>query len=153
MSQPTTRTVGYVSPRYMFADGALAIALPHAPATLAEMARQGTHFQVRSPRAGLARPTSEAEHRALAVAAEAGRVLRGGRAGQAPVRTLVSLSRRGLLTLDAAPGSRRSNWSHGVLTEAGRWELARLDAEQERRRDFETARDRALSFTTAATAA
>jgi hypothetical protein len=124
MSQPTAD----LSPTYIVIAGVLAIAPAPAPATLAELARQGTHYQVAPLASGTASVT-DPQHRALAIAAELGRVLRGGRADQAPVKTLAALARRGLLTLVAHPGPRKTNWAFGRITDAGRRELARLDAE------------------------
>jgi hypothetical protein len=128
MQQPTTRHAGYVSASYTVVDGTLAIATEPAPAMRAEMARFGTHYQVRPLRNGSAGQVTDPQHQALAFAAEHGRVLRGGKPGQAPVKTLTALARRGLLTLTPFSGYRRSNWAFGQLTAAGTRELARLDA-------------------------
>jgi hypothetical protein len=53
-----------LSPQYAYTDGALTTC----------------------PRHGLGRPVTDPQHRALATAAGQGRVLRGGKDGQAPVR-------------------------------------------------------------------
>lgn len=125
-----------------------------APRSLAEIAADGVHYQLPATRSGIGGHTTDPQHAALAIAAEQGRVLRGGKAGQASVRVLTALARRGYLQLVAHPGSRRSNWSHGVITPAGRRELARLDAEQARRVEQESRLARALTpATTPSTAA
>lgn len=124
-----------------------------APRSLAEIAADGVHYQLPATRTGIGRPSSPAEHRALAVAAEQGRVLRGGKPEQAPVRVLTALARRGYLQLVAHPGTRRSNWSHGVITPAGRRELARLDAEQAEQVEQESRLARALAPASPAAAA
>jgi hypothetical protein len=88
MSQPTAD----LSPTYTVIAGVLAIAPAPAPTTLAELARRGTHYQVAPLASGTASVT-DPQHRALAIAAELGRVLRGGRVDQAPVKTLAALAR------------------------------------------------------------
>src|SRR5215471_17369663 len=65
---------------------------------------------------------------AAAADARGGAVYRGGKPGQAPVGVLTALARKGWLELTAKEGTRRSNWAYGTITEAGRVELARLDA-------------------------
>jgi len=128
MQQPTASAVS-ISPAYTFTGGTLTIDQPAAPATLAELARLGVHYQIRPTARGLGGPVSDPQHRALAVAAEQGRVLRGGKSGQASVRVLTALARQGLLVLTAFPGARAANWAYGEITEPGRRVLARLDAE------------------------
>jgi len=71
---------------------------------------------------------TDPQHRALTAAARGGAVYRGGKPGQAPVGVLTALARKGWLELTAKEGTRRSNWAYGTITEAGRVELARLDA-------------------------
>lgn len=98
-----------------------------APVTLADLAERGEHRQVRPTMAGAQlADVTDAQHRALATAEALGRVRRG-RGGES-VTTLKALARKGLLTLSMRPG-RRYDVDYGVITEAGRRELARLDAE------------------------
>jgi hypothetical protein len=129
VQQPTTTPAGYVSDPYTVVDGVLTLAPAPAPATLAQMARLGVHHQVRPPKYRLTGPISDPQHFALHIAAVNGRICRGGRDGQAPVRVLTALARKGYLNLTAHPGARRSNWTYGQITDAGRRELARLDAQ------------------------
>lgn len=156
MSEPTTVPAGYTSGPYTYTDGAFSVATdpqPAAPRSLAEIAGDGIHFQLPPPRHGIAGHISDPQHRALAIASDTGRVPRGGKTGQAPMRVLTALARRGLLVLTAHPGPRRANWAYGRITEAGRRELARLDAAHTDRTTRKTAVDRVLNFTPAAAAA
>lgn len=101
----------------------------HPNAVLDQLAATGHQHQARPTMAGAhLAPVSDPQHFALHIAAVHGRVNRGGREGQAPVRVLTALARKGFLRLTAHPGPRTSNWAYGEITEAGRRELARLDA-------------------------
>lgn len=111
------------------ARGYALLARQAARPSLAEVTATATHRQIQPTMAGahLAHAT-DPQIRALAQAARAGIVHRGGHTGQAPVTVLTALARKGWLTLTAKPGSRRTNWAFGEITDAGRAELARLDA-------------------------
>jgi hypothetical protein len=99
------------------AEHAPATAEP-APVRLAPAAK-GTQTEVTDP-----------QHTALAVASVAGRVERGGKVGQASVRTLTALAKRGLLTLTYEQGrpDARKVVTGGVITSPGRTRLAQLTA-------------------------
>ena len=100
----------------------------NAPGTLAEIAQQATHRQVRPTVAGahLASVT-DPQHRALATAATLGRVDRGAGPTRASVATLKAMARKGLVRLVMKPG-KRYDIAHATITEAGERELTRLDA-------------------------
>lgn len=112
------------------ARGYAVLALAEAdakPVTLASLAGQGRHRQVRPTVAGAQlADVTDAQHRALATAATLGRVIRG-RGGES-VTTLKALARKGLLELVMRPG-RRYDVDYAVITGAGERALARLDAE------------------------
>jgi hypothetical protein len=130
MPQPTAPSTISLSAPYAYAGGLLTDDQPPAaPATLAELTRLGTRQQLAPPQYGQCGPFSDPQHRALAIAAECGRVYRGGKADQSPVRVLIALARRGLLNLTAHPGPRAANWAYGRITDLGRRTLAWLDAE------------------------
>jgi hypothetical protein len=98
------------------------------PATLAEIAQQGSHRQVRPTVAGAhLAAVSDPQHRALATAATLGRVDRGAGPTRASVATLKAMARKGLVVLVMKPG-KRYDISHATITEAGERELTRLDA-------------------------
>lgn len=111
---------------------------------LDDLAHLGERRQVPPTAAGAQfAPVTDPQHIALRVAATTGHVQRGGGPDQASIRTLNALARKGYLELVAHPGPRRANWAYGLITDAGRRELARLDraqAEQETRRRNATPR-------------
>jgi hypothetical protein len=110
------------------ARGYALLAKQAARPSLTEVTAHAQHRQVPPTMAGAhLSAATDAQHRALAQAARAGVVYRGGQPGQAPVTVLTALARKGWLTLTAKPGSRRNNWAYGEITDAGRVELARLD--------------------------
>lgn len=83
---------------------------------------------------GTATKVSDPQHTALVVAEINGRVERGGKVGQASVKVLTALAKRGYLTLAYEQGRRdaRRVVTGGVITPAGCIRLAQLtDAERE----------------------
>lgn len=94
--------------------------------TIADMAKLNPTPQIAPTmaRAHLGEP-SDPQMRALHLADIHGRVYRGGKTDQVTVRVLTAAARKGLLRLTAHPGSRRSNWAYGELTDQGRVTLAR----------------------------
>ena len=103
------------------------IAQAPAVSPLAALAALGTRRQIRPTHAGAQlADTTIAGWIALAIADRNGRVERGGKAGQAQVKTLTALARKGFLTLTAKPGTRATNWAYGEITPAGRRELERI---------------------------
>jgi hypothetical protein len=79
---------------------------------------------------GTATKVSDPQHTALAVAAFCGSVQRGGHEGQASVKTLTAMARRGYLQLTYQTGRRdaRKVVTGGTITGPGRTRLAELTA-------------------------
>jgi hypothetical protein len=97
---------------------------------LLELAAIGTQPQVAPTRghAQLANVT-DPQDCALLIALEDGSVRRGGGDREISVATLNALGRKGLLKLTAHPGTRRSNWAFGELTNAGRKRAEKISAQ------------------------
>lgn len=79
---------------------------------------------------GTATKVSDPQHTALAVAAFCGSVQRGGHEGQASVKTLTAMAKRGYLQLTYETGRRdaRKVVTGGTITGPGRTRLAELTA-------------------------
>jgi hypothetical protein len=92
---------------------------PAAPAVKLAAVAKGAQTKVTDP-----------QHTALAVAAFCGRVERGGHEGQASVKTLTALAKRGHLDLTYQQGRRdaRRVVTGGTITGPGRTRLAQLTA-------------------------
>jgi hypothetical protein len=114
-----------------------------APVRLTPVAK-GTQTKVTDP-----------QHTALAVASVVGRVERGGKVGQASVRTLTALAKRGLLTLtyeQDRPDARKVV-TGGVITSPGRTRLAQLTAADRELAEYAARRAANLAINVPATVA
>lgn len=87
---------------------------------------------------GTATTVSDPQHTALVVAEMVGRVERGGHVGQASVKTLTALAKRGYLQLTYETGRRdaRKVVTGGTLTGPGRIRLAQLTAAEREAAEF-----------------
>lgn len=98
---------------------------------------------------GTATKVSDPQHTALVVAAMVGRVERGGQVGQASVKTLAALARRGYLALTYETGRRdaRKVVTGGVLTGPGRIRLGQLTSTEREAAEFTARLALALNVT------
>ncbi|GGM52452.1 hypothetical protein ACFFX1_55565 [Dactylosporangium sucinum] len=121
-------------------------AAPVDPAPAASAVRLGPAAK------GTQTKVSDPGHTALAVAELTGSVARGGHAGQASIKVLTALAKRGYLQLTYQAGRRdaRKVVTGGVLTNAGRIRLAQLTTDEREAAEHAARLATALSITTAA---
>lgn len=97
---------------------------------------------------GTATKVTDPQHTALAVAALCGSVQRGGHEGQASVKTLTAMAKRGYLQLTYETGRRdaRKVVTGGTITGAGRTRLAELTAADRETAEYAARLQAALTF-------